>query len=136
MMVLSGPQVILILKILVGTVTVLLLSAVIAIAMGKRRLHGRINLVYFILTIATLLGFELLIQVIQPDLFNYFRSDPTLRQRLQIHLCFSVPAALLMPIMLFTGLKHHRAWHLRLSILFSLLWVGTFITGVFFLPHG
>ena len=38
-------------------------------------------------------------------------------------------------VMLFTGLKHKRNVHIAAGILFSLLWIGTFITGIFFLPH-
>ena len=44
-------------------------------------------------------------------------------------------AAILLPIMLYTGLTHRRRIHLGLAILFSILWLGTFVTGIFFLPH-
>jgi uncharacterized membrane protein YozB (DUF420 family) len=50
-----------------------------------------------------------------------------------VHLSFSVPAAALLFVMLFTGLKHKRNLHVAAGILFSVLWIGTFITGVFFL---
>ena len=50
-----------------------------------------------------------------------------------VHLSFSVPAAVLLFVMLFTGLKHYRRFHIAAGILFSVLWTGTFITGVFFL---
>jgi hypothetical protein len=40
-----------------------------------------------------------------------------------------------MPVMLFTGLTGRRTLHLRLAYLFGALWTGTFLTGVFFLPH-
>ena len=54
---------------------------------------------------------------------------------LRLHLCFSMPAAALLFVMLFTGLKHHRNFHIATGILFAALWTGTFITGIFFLPH-
>jgi uncharacterized membrane protein YozB (DUF420 family) len=50
-----------------------------------------------------------------------------------VHLSFSVPAAVLLFFMLFTGLKHKRNLHVAAGILFSVLWIGTFITGVFYL---
>jgi hypothetical protein len=37
--------------------------------------------------------------------------------------------------MLFTGWRHKRKAHLTLAAVFAVLWTGTFITGVFFLPH-
>jgi hypothetical protein len=40
-----------------------------------------------------------------------------------------------MPVMLFTGLTHRRRWHLTLAAIFAILWIGTVVTGVFFLPH-
>ena len=56
-------------------------------------------------------------------------------EMLYVHLGFSMPAAVLLFVMLFTGLKHHRKLHIAAGILFSVLWTGTFITGIFFLPH-
>jgi uncharacterized membrane protein YozB (DUF420 family) len=132
---LTGPTVILVLKSAVLAVTVLLLASLIALWRGHVWLHGRINLVFFVLTATTLVAFELLIRVLRPDLFQYIADNDSLRQALQIHLCFSVPSALLMPVMLYTGLTGRRRLHLALAWLFGALWVGTFITGVFFLPH-
>jgi uncharacterized membrane protein YozB (DUF420 family) len=132
---LTGPLVILTLKIAVAAVTVLFVASLLALWCGRYRLHGRINLVFFTLTVATLIGFEGLIRVIQPELFDYFNSSPELRRALDIHLCFSIPSALLMPVMLFTGLTHRRKLHIGLAILFGILWLGTFVTGIFFLPH-
>jgi uncharacterized membrane protein YozB (DUF420 family) len=129
----GGPQVILILKIAVATVTLLLLISLAVLARGNIRLHGRINLVFATLTLTAVLGLELLVRVINPEVFRYF-SEETL-QALRVHLCFSVPSALLLPVMLYTGLRHHRNVHLVLAVLFGLLWTGTFITGIFFLPH-
>jgi hypothetical protein len=38
-----------------------------------------------------------------------------------------------MPVMLFTGPRHYRVPHLVLAVVIGLLWIGTFVTGVFFL---
>jgi len=131
----TGPNIILVLKVAVAAVTVLLLASFVALWRGNYRLHGRINIVFFTLTAATLVGFEGLIRVIQPDLFKYIDGNDEIRRALNVHLCFSVPSALLMPVMLYTGLTHRRTVHLTLAWLFGALWTGTFITGVFFLPH-
>ncbi len=132
---LTGPNVILTLKVAVAAVTVLLLASLVALARGRYRLHGRINLAFFTLTLAAVLGLELIIHVISPSVFNYIREDPTIYRALNIHLCFSVPSALLMPAMLYTGLTRRRAVHLGLACVFAVLWTGTFVTGIFFLPH-
>jgi uncharacterized membrane protein YozB (DUF420 family) len=129
----TGPQVILALKIAVTAVTLLLLTSLAALVRGNYRLHGRINLLFFGLTLIALLGLEVIVRVLNPDLFYYF-DEPT-RQLLIIHLCFSLPATGVMGIMLWTGLKHYREWHLYLAGVFTVLWLGTFVTGVFFLPH-
>src|SRR5262245_39765761 len=97
-----GPAVILTLKVLVGLVTLLLLASLVALWRGNVRLHGRINLAFFVLTLVTLLGFELLVQVIRPDVFQYIKQNEELVRALNVHLCFSIPAALLMPVMLYT----------------------------------
>jgi uncharacterized membrane protein YozB (DUF420 family) len=131
--VLTGPNVILALKIAVATVTVLLMASLVALAGGKIRLHGRINLAFFILTLAAVLGLEVVIQILDREVFDYIRRDPVLSRNLRIHLCFSVPSLLLMPAMLYTGLKRLRRVHLTLAALFSVTWIGTFITGIFFL---
>jgi len=132
--VLTGPLVILILKIAVAAVSVLLAASMVALGSGHVRLHGRINLVFFILTMTTVIGFEALIRL-TPGLFTYIEDNLELRQALNIHLCFAIPSALLMPVLLFTGLRHHRRIHLPLALVFAVLWTGTFITGIFFLPH-
>jgi uncharacterized membrane protein YozB (DUF420 family) len=133
--VLTGPNVILALKVAVAIVTVLLLASLVALSRGNYRLHGRINLVFFTLTLAAVLGLELVVRFIDPRVFDYFQNDPDLARALRIHLCFSVPSAVLMPAMLYTGLSHRRAIHLSLAIVFAVLWTGTFVTGIFFLPH-
>jgi uncharacterized membrane protein YozB (DUF420 family) len=129
----SGPQVILTLKVAVCAVTLILFASFAALARGNYWLHGRINMVFFALTATALVSLELVARVLNPNLFDYF--DDRTRQILAIHLCFSLPSAGLMPVMLFTGLTHRRIWHLRLAAIFAVLWIGTFITGVFFLPH-
>jgi hypothetical protein len=35
-----------------------------------------------------------------------------------------------------TGRLHVRKVHIALACVFSVLWIGTFVTGVFWLPHG
>ena|SRR5438876_199061 len=132
--VLTGPQVILALKLAVMAVTGLLLTSLIALLRGNYRLHGRINLAFFTLTLAALLGLEVLVRLIDPQVFSYF--DEETRLRLTIHLSFSIPAALIMPVMLYTGLTHRRRLHLTLAAIFGVLWTGTFVTGIFYLPHG
>lgn len=128
----SGPEIILILKILVSAVTVLFAASIIALALKRVRLHGRINRVFFALTITTVLGFELLLRL-GTDVTAQF-SDAA-REALRVHLCFAVPSALLLPVLLLTGIKRRRSWHVPLGVLFALLWIGTFVSGVFFLPH-
>ena len=132
-MILTGPDVILSLKIAVLAVTFLFLTSLLALSRGNYWLHGRINIAFFGLTATALMVLEVLVRLVNPELFNYF--DAETRRALNIHLCFSLPSALLMPFMLWTGLTHRRRVHLTLASLFSILWAGTFITGIFFLPH-
>jgi uncharacterized membrane protein YozB (DUF420 family) len=133
--VLTGPQVIISLKIAVLAVTLLFLMSLAALLKGNYRLHGRINLVFFFLTVTALMGLEVVVRILDPDIFQYFDADPVKARALTIHLCFSLPATTLMPAMLFTGLTHRRKLHLTLAVFFAILWTGTFITGIFFLPH-
>jgi uncharacterized membrane protein YozB (DUF420 family) len=130
---LTGPNVILALKIAVCVVTLIFFTSLIALARGQYRLHGRINMVFFGLTLLALVTLELVVRVIDPGVFDYF--DQRTRQYLNVHLCFSLPSAAVMPLMLFTGLTHRRRWHLTLAAVFAMLWIGTVVTGVFFLPH-
>ncbi|MFN4259225.1 MAG: DUF420 domain-containing protein [Gemmataceae bacterium] len=126
-----GQIVILVLKVAVGAVTLLLLLSLLALWKGNYRLHGRINLAFFTLTILALFSLEVLVRIIDPDIFAYFSAEQ--RRWLLIHLCFSVPAAVVMPAMLYTGLTHRRGLHLTLAAIFGVLWTGTLITGLFFL---
>ena len=130
---LTGPAIILALKVLVSAVTVLLAAAIWAIATGRKKLHGRINTLFFVLTMTTVIGFELLIRL-GTDITSTFSDEA--RQALRVHLTFAVPAALVLPLMLWSGATGRRGVHLPLAVLFAVLWAGTFVTGVFFLPHG
>lgn len=129
----TGPQVIVVLKVAVTAVTALFVASLVALARGQYRLHGRLNLLVAVLTLAALLGLELMVRLLDPQIFDYF--DASARQALRVHLGFSVPAAVLLPLMLYTGLTHRRPLHVALALLFCILWAGTFITGMFFLPH-
>jgi hypothetical protein len=135
-----GSYVILTLKIAVASVTVLFLLSLVALWKGNYRLHGRINLVFCLLTLIAVLGLEVVSRLVYPlvsgddhDLFSYF--DTATKKALRVHLCFSVPAALVLPVMLYTGLVRRRPVHIALGVVFVLLWAGTFVTGIFYLPH-
>jgi uncharacterized membrane protein YozB (DUF420 family) len=133
--VLTAYNVILCLKLAVLAVTMLFLTSLMALYRGNYRLHGRINIVFFILTAVALVGLEVVVRMIDPELFRDFETVTELKRALTIHLCFSLPSAAIMPFMLWTGLTHRRAIHLTLAVVFAILWTGTFITGIFFLPH-
>ncbi len=126
----NGPQIILTLKVLVVTVTVLLLASLVALVFKRPRLHGHINTAFFALTMATVAGFEALLQWI--DVSSAF--DDAARQALRTHLWFSVPSALLLPAMIVSGKMRLKRLHLALAAGFVLLWTGTVITGLG-LPH-
>jgi uncharacterized membrane protein YozB (DUF420 family) len=131
---LTGPNVILALRVAVAAVTVLLAAALVAVARGRVRLHGRINLAFFVLTLTALLGLEVVVRFVSPGVFDeYFAAYPARKLALSVHLCFAVPAAVVLPFMLYTGLSHRRTWHLTLAVVFGFLWLGTFLTGTFFL---
>jgi hypothetical protein len=130
---LAGWHVILALKTAVVGVTLLLLASFLPLSRGNYRLHGRINMVFTALTFAALFALEFCARVIDPSIFDYFDDDA--RRALSIHLCLSIPAACLLPLMLYSGLSHRRRLHLTLASVFGVFWTGTFITGIFFLPH-
>jgi hypothetical protein len=130
----TGPNVILVLKIAVAAVTLLLLGSLVCALLGKYRLHGRINMVFFALTLTVVLALEVIIRFVDPNLFDYFTEDE--RRRMTLHLSFSVPAAVLLPLMLLTGLTHRRRLHMLIGAGFLACWTGTFYTGIFLLPHG
>jgi uncharacterized membrane protein YozB (DUF420 family) len=133
--VLTAENVILTLKVAVIAVTLLFLSSLAALARGNYRLHGRINLAFCMLTLAALFGLEVVARLVDPDLFKDHFSRTRTWDAFYVHLCFSVPSALMLPLMLYTGLRGLRGLHLALAGVFVVLWTGTFITGVFFLPH-
>jgi len=129
---LTGPAIIVTLKVLVSVVTVILAAALWAIATGRRKLHGRLNTLFFVLTLTTVLGFEAVLRL-GGNITSTF--TPEERQALRIHLCFAVPSALILPVMLWSGKTHRRRLHRTCGVVFVALWLGTFITGVFYLPH-
>jgi len=130
---LTGPNVILALKIAVVSVSFILAASIVALIRGQYRLHGRINLVFMILTLAAVLGLEAIIRFYDPRIFDYF--DERTRRIMRIHLCFAIPSAILIPIMYFTGRTGRRYVHRSLAAVFAICWIATLITGVFFLPH-
>ena len=130
---LTGPQVILLLKIAVGLVTVLLITSGSALFKRNYRLHGVINTWMASLTLITVMGFELLVRVVGIKVTDGW-DDNTIFA-LKVHLCFVIPLVPILVFMLITGWGHRRKMHLSISVLFLILWVGMFITGMFFLPH-
>jgi hypothetical protein len=133
--VLSAGLVILILKIAVVAVTVLLVLSLAALWRGNYRLHGQINKVFFALTLTALMGLEVVARLLAPDLFSEHFDKHDAWAALSTHLAFAVPAALLLLAMLLTGVQRRRTLHIALGMVFLGLWTGTFVTGVFFLPH-
>jgi hypothetical protein len=127
----TGPDIILTLKVLVAAVTVLLVAALVALAAGRPRLHGRLNTAFSALTLLTVAGFEVVLQFV--DVKATF--DPATRAALRVHLFFAVPAALVIPVMWVLGRTGRRRAHLALAAVFAVLWAGTVVTGLFFLPH-
>jgi uncharacterized membrane protein YozB (DUF420 family) len=133
--VLHAGTVILILKIAVIAVTVLLAASLAALWRGNYRLHGRINVVFFVLTLTALLGLEVVARVLDPEMFGEHFQRHQAEDALWTHLAFSLPSAGLLLLMLPTGWYHQRRLHIVLGLVFLGFWTGTFITGVFFLPH-
>jgi hypothetical protein len=130
---LTPGDVILALKIAVTAVTVLLIASLIALIAGRPKLHGQINTVFFALTATTVLGFEVVIRLVLPDFTAGFTAEQ--REALTVHLAFSIPAAIMLPAMLYTGKRKLKTLHYVLAAVFSVLWTGTFVTGIFYLPH-
>jgi hypothetical protein len=128
----TGPQIILALKVLVAAVTVLLVASMVALAAKRPRLHGRINTVFFVLTMLTVVGFEVLLQFFV-DVSATFTAEA--REALRVHLWFAIPSAVLLPVMLLTGKTRRKSIHVPLGVAFAVVWAGTFVTGVFYLPH-
>ena len=134
----SGATIILILKVAVVAVTLLLLASLVVLRRGNIRLHGRLNMVFFLLTMATVLVFEGLIRfgpMIESGWSATAGWEDHHHLALNIHLVCVIPLMGVLPAMLYTGLRRKRRAHLRLAAVFSVLWLGMFVTGVFFLPH-
>lgn len=127
----AGPAIILTLKVLVSAVTALLLAALVALAAGRPRLHGRLNTAFLVLVLVTVAGFELALQFV--DVKAAF--DPATRAALRVHLWFAVPSAVVIPVMWVTGRTGRKRVHLALAAAFVVLWAGTVVTGVVYLPH-
>ena len=132
---LTPTLVILSLKTAVTAVTILLCLSLIALYRGNVSLHGKINMVFFILTLGALFIFEVVTRMLDPMLFQSIWKDADLSAKLRIHLMFALPSAILMGVMLFTGVKHKAVLHKRISWLFLICWTGTFLTGIFWLPN-
>ena len=128
----TGPEILLALKVLVSVVTVVFAAAIVAIATGRRRLHGRLNVVFFVLTMTTVFGFELLLRL-GTEVSATF--SPEAKAALRVHLVFAVPSALLLPLMLWSGATRLRRLHVPLAFVFTLLWAATVYTGLFTLPN-
>jgi hypothetical protein len=133
--VLTPENVVIALKVAVAAVTLLLLASLVALLRGNYRLHGRINTVFFALTLTALISLEVVARLLQPDLFDVYFAQPETAAAFRIHLAFSMPAALLLPAMLWSGWTGRRRLHIGLGTVFLVLWAGTFVTGIFFLPH-
>jgi uncharacterized membrane protein YozB (DUF420 family) len=131
----TAENVLITLKVAVSAVTVLLLASLLALARGNYRLHGRINTVFFVLTLTALISLELVVRILRPDIFDNYFAHPDLRTAFTVHLSFSLPAAVVLLAMFYTGWKRKRNLHVGLGIFFLVLWAGTFVTGIFFLPH-
>jgi len=129
----TGPQVILLLKCAVGLVTILLIASGIALGRRNYRLHGLINTWMASLTLITVMGFELLVRVVGINVTE--KWDDSTKFALKVHLCFVIPLVPILVFMLITGWGRRRKMHLSISVVFLILWVGMFITGMFFLPH-
>ena len=131
----NAELVILILKVAVIAVTLLLAASMTALVRGNIWLHGRINYVFFGLTVVALFGLEVIVRFSYPGMVETFLRERNAEGSLTTHLRFSLPAAALLFLMLFTGIKRMRVVHISLGVVFLILWAGTFVTGVFYLPH-
>ena len=71
--------------------------------------------------------------VVSDQMFLHLDASIAILDR--VNLNFSVPAAVLLPSMLFTGKRGWKTAHVGLAVVFLALWAGTVVTGLFFLPH-
>ncbi|MCS6866893.1 MAG: hypothetical protein RMJ56_13650 [Gemmataceae bacterium] len=131
----TAPLLVALLQGAVLAVTALLVASLIALALGRRTLHGKLNTIFFLLAVITVLGLEVVVRIVWPHLSaEFFDPAGPYRRPLLIHLCFSVPATVILAVMMYTGRFRHRATHRALSGLFLILWTGTVVTGVGYLP--
>jgi hypothetical protein len=84
---------------------------------------------------SALIGLEVIARLIEPDLFRDYFTRMNAWNELYIHLAFAVPSALILPILLYSGWRRRIGLHYPLALVFLVFWAGTFVTGVFFLPH-
>ena len=70
--------------------------------------------------------------IMQPDLIVLDVNLPTLDGW---EVCRRIKARRSVPVMLLTGKTGRRGVHVAFGVAFGILWAGTFVTGVFFLPH-
>ncbi|HMP16349.1 MAG TPA: hypothetical protein PKD72_04950 [Gemmatales bacterium] len=129
----TGPQVILGLKVAVALVTALLVASAVALALKKPKLHGILNTVLTVLTLTAVVIFEVIIRLLGVDVKEHMNEDA--RFALNIHLCFVIPLTPILLWMLITGWKRRIKMHLAMALLFTILWGGMFVTGMFYLPH-
>ncbi|HMP02383.1 MAG TPA: hypothetical protein PKD86_03065 [Gemmatales bacterium] len=129
---LTGPNIIFALKIAVSLVTLLLIASLTALARGHYRLHGRLNIAFTVITLMAVLGFELLLRFGVEVTSHFTDAD---RIALWVHLGFVIPLVPVMLIMVGTGIRHRRKLHVGLGCVFLILWAGTLVTGLFYLPH-
>jgi hypothetical protein len=130
---LTGPNIILTLKIAVGLCTLMLLCSLVALALGRPRLHGRINFTVAILLFVAVLGLEVLLRFAGINVSAHLDDDA--KYALNVHLCFSIPLLPALVIMLVTGRNRWIRLHLAAAVVFVMLWIGMFVTGIFFLPQ-
>ncbi len=129
----TGPSVILVLKVAVALVTLILIASAIALAVKKPRLHGILNTIMTVLTLVAVVIFEVIIRLMGVDVKEHMNEDA--RFALKVHLCFVIPLTPFLIWMLISGWKRRIRMHLAVSVIFLTLWIGMFITGMFFLPH-
>src|SRR6185369_8080898 len=130
---LTGPDVILILKIAVGLTTFLLVCSLLALALRRPKVHGWINFTVAVLVFVAVLGFEVVLRFLGVDVTSHM--DEAARYALSVHLCFSIPLLPALVIMLLTGRNRWIRLHLTSAVVFIVLWMGMFVTGIFYLPH-
>lgn len=128
---LDAGTIILILKIAVIAVTVLLAGSLVALWQGNYRLHGRINIAFFVLTLTALLGLELIANILAPGMFQEHLERHGATEAFATHLWFAVPSTILLLAMLPSGWRHYRRVHIGLGVVFLGFWIGTLVTGVF-----